>query len=281
MDVLGKVTLVTVSIIWFVLGAMLSCGFAAGQEGWGGGGAACDHGFAGRFPMLRLVWCLAWAGEKEEFRFISPQELKTKVDAGEQFLLINALSPIEFKEMAIKGSVNIPSSRVKAGNPLLPADKGGLLVFYCKGPKCNKSRVAAAHAQKLGYTNIMVYNEGLPAWVKAGYPVEKAVEYPKVRPASLTPKELSDQLGAVTVLDIRDPQHLELGVIKGAMVIQMDDLEDKFAAIPKDKKVVVVDHAAKQTVICAKFLSMKGYAEVAVLDGGMLAWLRSGLPVEK
>jgi len=231
------------------------------------------------FCALFLLQGLAWAAD--EFRFITTQELKKKVDAKESFLLVDTLSPIEFKEMAIKGSVNIPSSRVKAGNPLLPANKSGLIIFYCKGPKCNKSRLAAEHAKKLGYTNIMVYNDGLPDWVKSGYPVDKAVEYPKVKPAPLTPKELNGQLASVTVVDIRDPEHLELGAIKGAMKIAMDDLEDKFASIPKGKKVVVVDHAAKQVVICAKFLHMKGYTDVAVLDGGMLAWMRDGLPVVK
>ncbi|MDH3393864.1 MAG: hypothetical protein OEL66_07635 [Desulfobulbaceae bacterium] len=33
--------------------------------------------------------------------------------------------------------------------------------------------------------------------------------------------------------------------------------------------------------ITAKFLHLNGYTDLAVLDGGMLAWLRDGLPVEK
>lgn len=230
---------------------------------------------------LWLAHGLAWAGEKGEFRFITTQELKVKMDAGEQFLLINALSPIEFNEMAIKGSINIPSSKVKTGHPLLPANKASLLIFYCKGPKCNKSRVAAGKAMKLGYTNVMVYNEGIPGWAKARHPMEMAVKYPKVRPERLTPKELNAQLGTVTVLDIRGKQHLALGVIKGAVKINLDDVEDRYTELPKGKKVVVVDHAAKQVNICAKFLHLKGYTDLAVLDGGMLAWLRDGLPVER
>ena len=229
--------------------------------------------------MLFLLQGAAFAAG--DFQFISTDELKQKIDAGEKFLLVNALSPIEFNEMAIVGSVNIPSSKVKAGHPLLPADKGGLIVVYCKGPKCNKSRVAAGKFQKLGYTNVIIYNEGIPGWAKARYPMDSAVKYPKVQPARLTPKELSGQLDSVVVLDIRGKKHLELGVIKGAMTISMDDLDQEYTSLPKGKRVVVVDHAGKQVNISAKFLHMNGYTDLAVLDGGMLGWLRDGLPVEK
>ncbi len=229
--------------------------------------------------MFLLLQGLALAAG--DFKFITTEDLKKKMDAGEKFLLVDALSPIEFDEMSIKGSVNIPSSRVKAGHPLLPADKGGLIVFYCKGPKCNKSRAAAENAQKLGYTNILVYNDGIPAWAKAGLPMDHAVEYPKLKTARLAPKELQAQLGTVEVLDIRGKEHLELGKIKGAINISFDDLDTEFAKLPKGKKIVIVDHAGKQVNIAAKFLHMKGYADPAVLDGGILAWLRDGLPVEK
>ncbi len=229
--------------------------------------------------MLLLLQGVAMAAGN--FKFITTEELKHKMDAGDSYLLVNALSPIEFNYMAIKGSVNIPSSKLKAGNPLLPADKGSLIIVYCKGPKCNKSRVAAGKAMKLGYTNVLVYNEGIPGWAKARYPMDRAVKYPKVKPVRLTPKQLQSELGAVTVLDIRGKKHLKLGLIKGAMKISLDDLDVKYSSLPKGKRVVVVDHAGKQVNITAKFLNMKGYTNLAVLDGGMLAWLRDGLPVEK
>jgi len=229
--------------------------------------------------MFFLLQGLALAAG--DFKFITTDELKHKMDAGESFLLVDALSPIEFNEMSIKGSVNIPSSRVKAGHPLLPADKGRLIVFYCKGPKCNKSRVAAENATKLGYTNILVYNDGLPGWAQAGLPMDHAVEYPKMKPVRLAPKELHDQLASFVVLDIRGKQHMELGRIKGAINISFDDLDTDYTKLPKGKKIAIVDHAGKQVNIAAKFLHMNGYPDSAVLDGGVLAWLRDGLPVEK
>lgn len=213
--------------------------------------------------------------------FITTADLKSKMDKGEDLLLINALSSIEHKEVAIKGSINIPASKVKAGNSLLPADKGKLLVFYCKGPKCGKSRIAAGKAKKLGYTNVIVYNEGLPAWAKKGYPLDKQIKYPKISITKLKPQDVQAQLDSIVLLDIRGKKHRKMGTIDGTVNILLDDMEEKYTTLPKGKKIVVMDHAGKQTSITAKFLHMNGYTDVAVMNGGMSSWLRAGLPAAK
>ena len=215
-----------------------------------------------------------------EIPFITTEELKKKFDAGDSFTLADALSSIEHKELSIKGAVNIPAGKVK-GHPDLPADKSSLLIFYCKGPKCGKSRIAAEKAIEEGYTNVMVYNEGLPAWAKSKYPLEKKLNYPDIEIARMTPQEVQAALASVVLLDIRGQEHREMGVIPSAVNIVLDDMEEKYATLPKDKKIIVTDHAGKQTAICAKFLYMNGYEDVAVMDGGVTAWMRAGLPVDK
>ncbi len=64
---------------------------------------------------------------------IEADALKYELYHGPPMVLANALSPIEFKDLTIRGSVNIPSSKV-VGNANLPKDKNTLLVFFCKGP---------------------------------------------------------------------------------------------------------------------------------------------------
>ena len=64
---------------------------------------------------------------------IDADMLKYELYHGAPMVLANALSPIEFKDLTIRGPVNIPSSKVE-GNPNLPEDKSTLLVFFCKGP---------------------------------------------------------------------------------------------------------------------------------------------------
>jgi hypothetical protein len=64
---------------------------------------------------------------------IEAEPLKYKLYHGAPMVLANALSPIEFKDLTIRGSVNIPASKV-AGNQNLPKDTNTLLVFFCKSP---------------------------------------------------------------------------------------------------------------------------------------------------
>jgi hypothetical protein len=68
-------------------------------------------------------------------KYINTNELyslfKTKAD----FVLINTLSPIEFAEKRIKGSINVPYTCLKKGQVQLPEDTSKKLIFYCKGPK--------------------------------------------------------------------------------------------------------------------------------------------------
>jgi hypothetical protein len=64
---------------------------------------------------------------------IDAETLRHELYHGPPMVLANALSPIEFKDLTIRGSVNIPASRV-AGNPNLPAKTNTLLVFFCKSP---------------------------------------------------------------------------------------------------------------------------------------------------
>lgn len=99
-----------------------------------------------QFTFLFVLCCLLFCspflvyGQKPlsrwtDLKFIKTDELKKVYDGKEDFLLVNTLSPIEFNEMAIKGSINIPYDLIKQGEASLPENKSKKLIFYCKGPK--------------------------------------------------------------------------------------------------------------------------------------------------
>jgi len=211
--------------------------------------------------------------EKNKIKAINSIELKQKIDAAYPFTLINTLSSIEFKELSIRDSINIPSSKFSKDYSLVPNDKARMLIFYDKGPGMNKSRVAAKKAKDAGYNNIMIYEGGLTAWIRNRFLVTRQVKYPKVKIPSMTLGEV-DQISSdsLVLLDIRgedtklkDDDHIKS---ENSISIQLDDLEEQYTDLPKDKKIVIVDHAGKQVDICARFLTMKGYTDLAVLEGG-------------
>ena len=66
--------------------------------------------------------------------FLNTSELKT-IYGKANFVLVNTLSPIEFREKRIAGSINVPLSHYADGKVSLPADGEARLVFYCMGAK--------------------------------------------------------------------------------------------------------------------------------------------------
>jgi len=56
---------------------------------------------------------------------------------------------------------------------LLP-DKQSLVVTYCSNLKCPASHMLGERLRKLGYVNVLEYQEGIEAWTAAGKAIEKA-----------------------------------------------------------------------------------------------------------
>ena len=79
--------------------------------------------------ILGLLLLFASPMRAAEFTTISTAEVKSKLDAKEMFLLVNALSDIEFNLEHIPGSINIPAGEIQTTDKL-PQDKETLLVFY-------------------------------------------------------------------------------------------------------------------------------------------------------
>lgn len=81
--------------------------------------------------LLIIVLLLAFTHSicAADYPDISTPELKNKLDSKEKFLLVNALSDIEFRVEHIPGSINIPAGEINTTDKL-PQDKETLIVFY-------------------------------------------------------------------------------------------------------------------------------------------------------
>jgi rhodanese-related sulfurtransferase len=93
-----------------------------------------------------------------------------------------------------------------------------------------------------------------------------------------------DRKDDFALVDIRDDDDRKAGWIKGSINIDMDDLDDRYGELPKDKKIVIQCLFGKQGYMAARFLVSKGYkpGNLMKLDGGFVdGWLKAGYPVEK
>ena len=58
-------------------------------------------------------------------------ELKAKIDRGDDFKLVEALAEEHYKEWHLPGAINIPAGRVRELAPKMLPDKNADIVVYC------------------------------------------------------------------------------------------------------------------------------------------------------
>lgn len=75
------------------------------------------------------------------------------------------------------------------------------------------------------------------------------------------------------VLDVRTPGETTGGVIPGALLIPIDQLEARVRELPKDGKALLVCCAGgSRSAAACEFLSQQGFTGLHNLDGGMNSW---------
>ena len=109
----------------------------------------------------------------EAVKSIGRDELKTKIDRRDSFVLLEILSPEHFQHAHLPGARNAPPERVKELAAELIPDKHTEVVAYCAGPTCKASGNAAGELAALGYTRVRHYPGGKQDWTSAGFPVER------------------------------------------------------------------------------------------------------------
>jgi rhodanese-related sulfurtransferase len=65
---------------------------------------------------------------------ISRDELKLKIDRGEQFLLVETLPATAYHHAHLPGAINLPPDQVTQLAPTILPDKAAEIVVYCAKP---------------------------------------------------------------------------------------------------------------------------------------------------
>jgi rhodanese-related sulfurtransferase len=99
---------------------------------------------------------------------IDGEELKEKLERGDDFKLVMVLGEWEYRAKHIPGSLRI--STVEEG--LKALDPNDEIVLYDSGPECYASRMAYRGLKAHGYERVRRYAGGLEEWESVGYPLE-------------------------------------------------------------------------------------------------------------
>ena len=113
-----------------------------------------------------------------DYKKITRDELKTKLDNKDDFLLVNVLSAASFETLRIKGSINIDIAQpdfLEQLNKATGGDTSKEIVVYCSSAVCQASPSAARKLSDAGYMNVSTYEGGLADWREAQYPMQGAL----------------------------------------------------------------------------------------------------------
>jgi rhodanese-related sulfurtransferase len=169
----------------------------------------------------------------------------------------------------IPGAVNIPDTQFDELAPkMLPPDKSKLLIFYCEGPDCVLSHKGAFKAEKLGYTNIVVYTEGYPEWAKKG-------NLGAVSPAFV--KKQLDAKAPITLIDSRPKaRKYDKGHIPGAISIPDSEFDKLTGQLPTDKTASLIFYCEDLSCVLSPKSAAKavalGYTNVMTMPVGYVGW---------
>ena len=90
--------------------------------------------------------------------------------------------------------------------------------------------------------------------------------------------ELAAKVADSVLLDVRSPIEFETEHIANSINVPLNELEARFEEVPRKGQLVVICRSGKRAERGAYALMGRGF-QPQVLEGGMVAWRKAGLPV--
>ncbi|MGC2064571.1 MAG: rhodanese-like domain-containing protein [Thermodesulfovibrionales bacterium] len=172
-----------------------------------------------------------------------PAALINLIEKDMAYVLIDLRPADEATKGYIQGAVSVPEKDLTGAKAKFPADLSAPVILYGSG-----AEDAFRTVRGWGYKDTTVLPGGLEGWKQAGGLIktgslETTISYlPKPRPGEIEIEEFKAlaEKGAVDkiILDVRDPDEVINGMIRGAINIPAGKITERVAEIPKDKEII-------------------------------------------
>ncbi len=204
-----------------------------------------------------------------ETSFDMLDKLAAGAAAGKSFTLIDTRPSEKYEAGHIPGAISIPLARIsKRTAGLLPGDRNAAVVFYDDGAEVDAAVKAAEMSGNNGYTNVLLFREGVRGWVKSGRLLACSPTYiRKSKPA---------------LFDLRSADKVQQGHIAGAVNYPLPELAGMYAKFPayRQTSIVVYGESDRDALAGAAIIKKWGYKNVTFFQGGVSAWLDSAEALE-
>jgi len=210
----------------------------------------------------------------DKLRAFTPSELNDLIH--ENCLVVDARSKESFASIHIPGSINIPLAPNFASwsGWILPYDKPIVLVLEDEG----QLEEGVKQLYLVGYDKVEGYlKNGISSWENDGL----KTSHLGVLSVQELHEKLSKQDPSFLVIDVRTDGEWKSGHIQGALHHPVGTIPAVLNQLPKDKELVVACGTGYRASIAASILKREGFEKVTNLMGGMTAWYKERLPIEK
>jgi rhodanese-related sulfurtransferase/predicted metal-dependent enzyme (double-stranded beta helix superfamily) len=226
---------------------------------------------------------------------ISAAELKAKLDAGEDVVVLDSRPMSEYRVMNIPGALDCPGAELVYRVHELVKSPRTLVVVNCAGR--TRSIIGAQSLINAGLPNrVMALKNGTMGWHLAGYPLEHGQDRraPEPGPAALAhAREAAARVAArhgvralgyrefervhgdpartTYCFDVRSPEEYRLGHLPGfasAPGGQLVQATDLYAAV-RNARIVLADCDGVRAHMTGSWLAQMGWPEVYALEGSL------------
>jgi rhodanese-related sulfurtransferase len=108
---------------------------------------------------------------RKRIREVSLDDVKGKLDRGEQFLLVDVREESEYAKDHLPGAVHMGKGVIERDIEERVPQLDAPVVLYCGGGY--RSALAADNLQKMGYTNVASMDGGIRGWREKHFPLTK------------------------------------------------------------------------------------------------------------
>jgi rhodanese-related sulfurtransferase len=122
------------------------------------------HQHSARF--LRIV-----EDARKRIREVSMDDVKARLDRGEQFLLVDVREESEYAKDHLPGAIHLGKGIIERDIEERVPELDTPLVLYCGGGY--RSALAADNLQKMGYTHVLSMDGGIRGWREKSFPLTR------------------------------------------------------------------------------------------------------------
>ncbi|MGZ8291623.1 MAG: MBL fold metallo-hydrolase [Telluria sp.] len=203
-------------------------------------------------------------------RVLAPKEFHRRLKEG---LVIDTRSPESFAGAHIQGSYNIWLEGLSTFGGWIANERTTIFLVVDQPAQ---APAAIASPARIGIDSVEgVLVKGVEAWREEGLPFDELGTTSALEASRWMQEE------PVYLLDVRDDMEWEEKHIPGAHHMFVGYLEENPPQVPQDRKIVVHCSVGHRSGLAVSILRRQGFRNVHNMLGGLTAWEKLELPLEK